>query len=177
MSTRARDASRLASAGRDEVTTSERGLRRSWPPSLPETDRDPGRPPDPRIVHPLDRLRGYDPPVRRARRAARRRAVPGRLVLGSGWLLDFGLFKVSGFDWVQDAPRGLRVAALVALVVLLVAIVATRVVLRLTREFSYPSLALVLEKRYPQVLGDRLITAVELADVDRAGHGSATRRR
>ena len=35
------------------------------------------------------------------------------------------------------------------------------------REFSYPSLALVLEKRFPG-LGDRLITAVELADVRRA---------
>jgi hypothetical protein len=34
----------------------------------------------------------------------------------------------------------------------------------LTTTFSAPSLALVLERRFPKVLGDRLITAVELAD-------------
>jgi hypothetical protein len=125
--------------------------------------------PDPRIVHPLDRLRGY----------IRRFVVYDGLLTAAlflvawfwiGLALDFGLFKVSGFDWVQDAPRGLRAAALALLAVALVAIVATRVVLRLTREFSYPSLALVLEKRYPAVLGDRLITAVELADVRGQAH-------
>src|SRR5262249_60581877 len=36
--------------------------------------------------------------------------------------------------------------------------------LRLTREFSAPALALVLERRFPRQLGDRLITAVEMAD-------------
>ncbi|MBO0697223.1 MAG: hypothetical protein J2P46_02400, partial [Zavarzinella sp.] len=53
----------------------------------------------------------------------------------------------------------LAVAALIALVV-------TRLVLRLTRDFSDSSLALVLEKRYPHILGDRLITAVQLADLE-----------
>ena len=32
----------------------------------------------------------------------------------------------------------------------------------------FASLALVLERRFPDILGDRLITAVELADLDRA---------
>ena len=50
---------------------------------------------------------------------------------------------------------------------LLFVVFLTRVVFRLPAEFSYPSLALVLEKRFPG-LGDRLITAVELADVRRA---------
>jgi hypothetical protein len=132
---------------------------------VPETDRTRVAP-DPRIVHPLDQLRGY---IRRFVFLDGLLAAALFLVawFWVGLALDFGLFKVSGFDWVQDAPRGLRIAALIALVVLLVAIVTTWVVLRLTREFSYPSLALVLEKRYPQVLGDRLITAVELADVDK----------
>jgi hypothetical protein len=120
--------------------------------------------PDPRIAHPLDRLRGY---------ILRYVLLDGLLAAAlflvvwfwAGLALDFGLFKVSGFDWVQDAPQGLRWVALGTLVVLLAVIVATRVALRLAREFSYPSLALVLEKRYPQILGDRLITAVELADV------------
>jgi hypothetical protein len=39
---------------------------------------------------------------------------------------------------------------------------------RLTRDFSSASLALVLERRFPEVLGDRLITAVELADPKKA---------
>ncbi|HET6573561.1 MAG TPA: hypothetical protein VFG68_08165 [Fimbriiglobus sp.] len=132
---------------------------------VPETERTRVAP-DPRIVHPLDQLRGY---IRRFVFLDGLLAAALFLVawFWFGLALDFGLFKVSGFDWVQDAPRGLRIAALVALAVLLVAIVTTWVVLRLTREFSYPSLALVLEKRYPQILGDRLITAVELADVDK----------
>src|SRR5690606_22188892 len=41
-----------------------------------------------------------------------------------------------------------------------------RIVTRLTKDLSYPALALVLERRFPGVLGDRLITAVELADVE-----------
>ena len=132
---------------------------------VPETDRTRVAP-DPRIVHPLDQLRGY------IRRFVFLDGLLAAVLFLVAWFwvglaLDFGLFKVSGFDWVQDAPRGLRIAALAALVVLLVAIVTTWVVLRLTREFSYPSLALVLEKRYPQILGDRLITAVELADVEK----------
>ncbi len=36
--------------------------------------------------------------------------------------------------------------------------------MRVTREFSDPAVALVLERRFPRELGDRLITAVELAD-------------
>ena len=43
-----------------------------------------------------------------------------------------------------------------------------RIVRRLTTEFSYPRWALVLERRFPKVLGDRLITAVEMADIDQA---------
>src|SRR5262249_25560115 len=35
---------------------------------------------------------------------------------------------------------------------------------RLFHDFSHPALALVLERRFPRILGDRLITAVELAN-------------
>jgi hypothetical protein len=35
---------------------------------------------------------------------------------------------------------------------------------RLFHDFSHPALALVLERRFPKILGDRLITAVEMAD-------------
>ena len=41
---------------------------------------------------------------------------------------------------------------------------AVKIVLRLAREFRDDALALVLERRFPKELGDRLITAVEMAD-------------
>src|SRR5947199_13406 len=128
------------------------------------TTRDPKASADPRVLHPLDRLRG----------TIRRFVVldgllaAGLFVVVWFWLAlaaDYGLFRASGFDWVQDAPWALRALALVAAAAALAAVVVTRIAVRLTREFSYPSLALVLEKRFPGVLGDRLITAVELADV------------
>ena len=119
---------------------------------------------DGRIYHPLDQLRGI----------IRRFVVfdgllaAALLIMAWFWLglvADFGLFKLTGFDWVQDAPRAFRGIALGVLVLLTIGILVRRIALRLTREFSYPSLALVLEKRVPNVLGDKLITAIELADV------------
>ncbi|HEX5269538.1 MAG TPA: MFS transporter, partial [Gemmataceae bacterium] len=55
-------------------------------------------------------------------------------------------------------------AAAVLVVLLIVGPVLAVAALRLTRDFSDPALALVLERRFPKVLGDRLITAVELAN-------------
>src|SRR5262249_26790751 len=46
----------------------------------------------------------------------------------------------------------------------LLAVVIFKVVTRVVREFNDRALALVLERRYPKLLGDRLITAIELAD-------------
>src|SRR5205814_7763741 len=46
----------------------------------------------------------------------------------------------------------------------LVAVVVVKVLRRLFTEFRDSALALVLERRFPKHLGDRLITAVELAD-------------
>ena len=134
--------------------------------SIPTTVRLPAAA-DPTILHPLDRLRG----------TVRRYVVLDGLLAAAlfvlawfwaGLALDFGLFKLTTFDWALDAPWGLRAVALGVALLLLVILVTRRVVLRLTRELSYPSLALVLEKRFPAVLGDRLITAVELADVPAA---------
>lgn len=53
---------------------------------------------------------------------------------------------------------GLIVAGILGLFTALI------VVKRLLYEFRDPALAMVLERRYPQLLGDRLITAVELHD-------------
>jgi len=83
-----------------------------------------------------------------------------------GLAVDYGFFRLFGVDWVEvmQGVRGLRVAILVVLLAGLLAFVAVKVILRLLFEFRDAALALVLERRFPKVLGDRLITAVELAD-------------
>jgi hypothetical protein len=119
------------------------------------------------ITHPLDQLRGT---IRRYV------VIEGLLSAGLfvaawlvlGLLLDFGLFKAATWDWVIDGPWWLRAAALGVSVLLLVGILVLQIARRLSKELSYPALALVLERRFPKTLGDRLITAVELADVPRA---------
>jgi hypothetical protein len=123
--------------------------------------------PSPVVLHPLDRLRGT---IRRYV------ALEGLAVLGIylalwfwlGLLVDFGVFKAFGLDWVQELPRSVRGTILVILAGGLVTVLAMKVVRRLLVEFRPDALALVLERRFPAVLGDRLITAVELADLDRA---------
>jgi hypothetical protein len=121
---------------------------------------------DPQVAHPLDRLRGT------IRRYVLVEGLLSAAIFVGAWfalgmLLDYGLFKVATWDWVLDAPGWFRLVALLLAAVLLAAILVFRIARRLTRELSYPALALVLERRFPKVLGDRLITAVELADVDR----------
>ena len=85
-----------------------------------------------------------------------------------GLVLDYGVFRLFHFDWVQETPWGFRCGVFVVLLSGLVATTATFVVTRLFREFRDAALALVLERRYPHILGDRLITAVELADPRKA---------
>src|SRR5579885_3451235 len=85
-----------------------------------------------------------------------------------GMILDYGVFRLFHFDWVQETDWGARCGLLVILLSGLLAAVALTVLTRLFREFRDPALALVLERRYPQILGDRLITAVELADPRKA---------
>src|SRR5262245_26735578 len=123
---------------------------------------------DPQVYHPLDRLRGI------IRRYVIIEGVLSVLLFLSAWfalglLFDFGLFKTLRWDWVRDGSWWLRLFALVTAVALLIGIVVFRIIRRLTREFSYPALALVLERRFPKLLGDRLITAVEMADVEQMG--------
>lgn len=120
---------------------------------------------DPKVSHPLDQLRGT------IRRYVVIEGLLSAAIFLAAWfaigmLLDFGTFKVATWDWVLDAPWSLRLVVLVAMLLLLAGIVTLRILGRLTKELSYPALALVLERRFPKVLGDRLITAVELADVE-----------
>jgi hypothetical protein len=120
-----------------------------------------------RVQHPLQRLSGYI----RSYVVAEGLAV--LLIYVALWfwiglLLDFGVFKAFSLDWVQELSYGFRVFLLVALLAGLIGMVARKVVLRLLREFRSDALALVLERRFPKELGDRLITAVEMADLSRA---------
>ncbi|MGH7173093.1 MAG: hypothetical protein ACRELG_22660 [Gemmataceae bacterium] len=85
-----------------------------------------------------------------------------------GLVLDYGVFRLFHFDWVQKTPWGARCGVLIVLLSGLAAAVTLKVLTRLFREFRDAALALVLERRYPQILGDRLITAVELADPRKA---------
>src|SRR5581483_12023553 len=77
------------------------------------------------------------------------------------------VFRLFHFDWVQETSWNVRCSVLVILLSGLLAGAVT-VLWRLFREFRDPALALVLERRFPHVLGDRLITAVELADPKKA---------
>lgn len=125
-----------------------------------------------RVRHPLQALRGS---IRFY--VALEGALTALLYLSIwfwvGLLLDYGSFLAFSFDWVQElqeaAPGArpdfwVRLLLLVLLVLGLIALVTFKIVLRLGREFNDRALALVLERRFPRQLGDRLITAVELAE-------------
>src|SRR5258708_7837662 len=85
-----------------------------------------------------------------------------------GLILDYGFFKAFTLDWVQILPVWFRAGILIVLLSGLIALLTLRVAVRLTRDFRDAALALVLERRFPKLLGDRLITAVELADTREA---------
>jgi hypothetical protein len=131
--------------------------------------------PEERVAHPLHRLR----------QAIRTYVTLEGLAVTAlylalwfwiGLLLDYGFFKLFTIDWVQELPRPFRAGLLVLLLAGLAAVALLKVGVRLFREFRAPALALVLERRFPDLLGDRLITAVELADprlADRYGMSQA----
>jgi hypothetical protein len=85
-----------------------------------------------------------------------------------GLILDYGAFRLLEYDWVQDMPWVVRAVVLFLLVGGLLAAVTYKVLMRLFTEFRDAALALVLERRFPKILGDRLITAIELHDTRRA---------
>jgi hypothetical protein len=84
-----------------------------------------------------------------------------------GMIVDYGGFKITGFDLVQLLPKWFRALVLAGLAVFVVAMLALKLS-RLVRQFQPDALALVLERRFPKLLGDKLITAVELSDLDEA---------
>jgi len=83
-------------------------------------------------------------------------------------VLDYGSFKLLGLDWVQDFHVAFRVSILLLLVAGVLAVIALKVLTRLFREFQDVAMALLLERKFPGLLGDRLITAVELCEPEKA---------
>jgi hypothetical protein len=140
-------------------------------PRIPETIMATAPPTEPlnldesrrRVVHPLQRLRGY---IRTyvVLEGAAKLVLYVALCFWIGLLIDFGFFKVFGVDWVQVLPWQVRAIVLVVLSLGILLLVGNTLLRRFFREFSNGPLALVLERRFPGELGDRLITAVELAD-------------
>jgi hypothetical protein len=118
-----------------------------------------------RVLDPLQRLRGYI----RTYVALEATAIVLLFVAASFWvslLFDYGAFKMPYFhkDWVQELPRFLRVVLLAGFVAFVFAIIAAKAINRLIQRFRDVALALELERRFPKILGDRLITAVELSN-------------
>ncbi len=95
-------------------------------------------------------------------------AVLGIIIFAASWiwldlLLDFGSYRLFGIDWVQAFPRFIRIFLLAILSLGLITLTATRIALRLNKDYSDDTLALLLENKFPDRLGDRLITAVQLS--------------
>ncbi len=102
------------------------------------------------------------------------------LLFWFGLAFDFGLYKIDsdllgihGIDWILElndvdttgmASLACRLTVIAVVVLGLAYLGFTKVVLRWLRDFNDQSLALVLERRFSRELGDRLITAIELAD-------------
>lgn len=123
--------------------------------------------PSPELLHPLHRLRGV------IHTYMLMDVALFALLFLTCWFwiglgVDWGLFALTGVDVVQHMPAVFRMAVTAFLAGLLLALMVLRGYTLLRQELSDTNLALLLEKRYPKLLGDRLITAIELADVDKA---------
>src|SRR5262245_30020853 len=119
---------------------------------------------EPRIVHPLVRLR------QAIRAYVTVEGVALCVIFVSLWFwvtlgLDYGLFRLFGVDYVRDGSPAviffLRAIFLLSLLGALAVLIGYKIVYRLVAAFREPALALVYERRFPEVLGDRLVTAVE----------------
>ncbi len=128
---------------------------------------------DRRVRHPLQSLRGY------IRLYVSLEGAAIALCYLALWFwvslaLDYGAFALLGFDWIQELQSideagqptswAFRLALLLLLLLGLLSVAALKIVWRLGKEFRDQALALVLERRFVRQLGDRLITAVEMAD-------------
>ena len=88
--------------------------------------------------------------------------------------VDYGSFRIFGADLVQVLPRYFRIAALLFLLGGFGWLLLRNLFLRLRTELRDEALALSLERQFPGSLGDRLITAIQLADPVRARERGAS---
>ena len=126
---------------------------------------------DRRVRHPLQTIRGQ---IRRyvLSEGIALAVLYTAVCLWLGLAVDFALWWAFSFDWLytfneltgNGATIGLRAVILVLALAGLVALISVKIFRRLFKEFSDAAVAMLLERRYPKELGDRLITAVELAD-------------
>ncbi|MBI2804841.1 MAG: hypothetical protein HYX68_07665 [Planctomycetes bacterium] len=132
-----------------------------------------------RVRHPLQLLRKY---IRRyvILEGLALTILAASILFWLGLALDFGLtlihidlVNIHGLDWLLElddvdpslaSSRVCRIMVLAVISLGLAYLAVTRVVVRWLRDFNDQALALVLERRFKKELGDRLITAVELAD-------------
>jgi hypothetical protein len=128
-------------------------------------------------------------PLAKLQRAIRGYVVLEGLALAAIWacawlwatfLIDWGMFRLFGVDYIRDGSDTARIVlrGLFTLTLWggLAYFLGYKVLYRLLATFNEPALALVLERRFPGVLGDRLVTAVELADpgiAERYGYSEA----
>ena len=112
----------------------------------------------PEIASVLDRLRS------RIRRYVLIEGLSAIVVVLCGlFWLTFSLDSIHFQIRKLELPVWFRSGCSLVLICVLCAAVAVWILMRLLRGFRTRALALILEKRFPQ-LGDRLITAVELTD-------------
>ena len=121
----------------------------------------------PDLIQPLEQLRG-----RILRYLVVRGVVFALLCLGLAFwglmLFDFGVFSLFGLDWAQLLPGPVRGLPILALVIVLVVHGVFRVAQPALTPLSRSSLAILLERRFPNELREQLITAVDLGDPDEA---------
>lgn len=117
----------------------------------------------PDLIQPLEQLRG-----RILRYLVVRGVVFALLCLGVAFwglmLFDFGVFSLFGLDWAQLLPGPVRGLPILALVIVLVVYGVFRVAQPALTPLSRSSLAILLERRFPNELREQLITAVDLGD-------------
>lgn len=93
-----------------------------------------------------------------------------------GLICDYGLFKATGLDWAQLVSKYLRLLLQLFIGAGVIGLTTWKLI-TLFRTYRPTSLALLLERRFPKLLGDRLITAVELSgnldEAERLGYSRA----
>ncbi|MFN6049863.1 MAG: hypothetical protein ACK47R_03445, partial [Planctomycetia bacterium] len=106
-------------------------------------------------------------------------AVFGIVCFVAAWIwidlaIDYGVFRLFGVDLVQVLPRYFRIAALLFMVGGFGWLLLRNLFLRFRTELGDEALAISLERQFPGSLGDRLITAIQLADPVRARERGAS---